>query len=205
LGVTVYRRVAISIVLVVACLAAPLGASADQRKPTANSSELEQSTITGNAFQGASGSIKVNETAGNGNAQANITVLSATPATVTLRQTVSTGISDTGNANITGNAFAGTVGAIQLNQSAGSGNAQGNVIVVQLGGGASQLSDDALSQSVASDPPHQGNDPPGGDTVTASGCAFHGSSGVVQINQVAGSSNRTMNSFQLQLQTGPGH
>jgi hypothetical protein len=205
LDVTVYRRVAISVALVATALTVPLTASADQRRSNANSGALEQSTITGNAFQGASGSVKVNETAGNGNAQSNITVVSGSPTAVILRQTVSGGASDSGEVHISANAFAGAFGTIQVNQSAGSGNAQGNVIVVQLGGDVSQLNDDVLSQTVASDPHIQGNDPPRGDSVTTSRSAFQGSGGVVQINQVAGSSNRTINSFQLQLQTGPGH
>jgi hypothetical protein len=201
--VTVYRRVTISIVLAVAAFSVPLCASADQRKPNADPSASEQSTIADHAFQNAAGSVKVNETAGNGNAQTNITVVSDTPATVILRQQVSAG-SETGDADITGHAFAGSMGAIQLNQSAGSGNAQGNVLVVQLGG-VSQLNDDALSQTVSTDSAHPGNDPPGGNSVHVSGQAFNGAGGVVQVNQVAGSSNRTVNCFHLELQTGPGH
>ncbi|MGH7737055.1 MAG: hypothetical protein ACREMP_04210 [Candidatus Tyrphobacter sp.] len=166
----------------------------------------EQATIAGSAFAGASGSIKVNEAAGNGNAQANIAVLSSGSAThVSLTQRVSGFAHDTGIATIADGAFAGASGALQLNQAAGSGNAQGNVIVVQLGGAATSLSDAALSSAVASSRTSGTNThSSGGNVAGISGRAFSGASGVVQINQTAGSSNRTTNSFQLQLQPGPG-
>ncbi len=165
----------------------------------------EQSTISGSAFQGASGSIKVNEAAGNGNAQANITVLSSGNIVVGLSQKVSGLEHDTGNATIGDTAFAGASGAIQLNQVAGSGNTQGNVIVLQLDGHATLLTDAALSNAVASpERPETDSHSSGGNSTSISSHAFSGASGVVQINQTAGTSNRTTNSFQLQLQPGPG-
>jgi hypothetical protein len=202
--VTVYRRLAICAMLAASvALSSTLNVAAhpqkhDDKPPGA----LDQTTISGSAFNGASGSIKVNETAGNGNQQANIFVLSNGNTNVYLHQSNAADTLESGSVLIRG-AFAGSTGAIQVNQSAGAGNAQGNVVVVQLGTG---LSNSDLSQVVSSPQNDQpNNNSAAGNTATISHGAFNGSSGVVQINQTAGSSNHTVNSFSLQLQTaGPG-
>lgn len=202
---TVCLRAVIPSVAAIVVLGAPciaLGHGNDHGRPTGGP---EQATISGSAFAGASGSIKVNEAAGNGNEQANISVLSLGGTVhVSLTQRVSGLAHDTGSATISDSAFAGASGALQLNQVAGSGNAQGNVIVVQLGGTTTSLTDAALSNTVASShTPAEKTHSSGGNVSGISGHAFSGASGVLQINQTAGSSNRTANSFQLQLQSGP--
>lgn len=107
------------------------------------------------------------------------------------------------NATLSGNAFQGANGVVQLNEAAGNGNSQGNIAVLQLGDNVVKLDDSALSQNVSSIPGSGRVHSSGGNTVGASSNAFAHSGGVVQINQVAGSSNHTINSFQLLLQTGP--
>lgn len=202
---TVLRWLAIPTVLAAVALCAPSGVSADTKRADVKPNSLDQATVGGNAFRNARGSIQVNESAGNANLQANVTVVSHGTTVVTVHQSTQTDAAEAGDASIAGNAFAGAFGAIQLNQSAGAGNAQGNVIVLQLGGNVTPLSDSALDATIASSHfSRQSQDSSGANHVGASNGAFANVGGVVQVNQTAGSANHTVNSFELQLQTGPG-
>lgn len=102
-----------------------------------------------------------------------------------------------GRTSIDDFAFSGASGILQVNQSAGAGNAQANVV---------RVSDSALSAALP-----QQNVPPGtsssagSNAISVSKTAFSNAKGIVQINQVAGSTNRTANTFVLQLPVNAGH
>jgi hypothetical protein len=182
----------------------PCSAQADGSKIKSLSPSGNTASINASAFgTSARGSIQVNQTAGNGNLQANVNVIGATPSTVVLKQSPVVTAAEAGNAIFAGRAFANAFGTIQVNQSAGAGNAQGNVINVQSGSATIQLTDSAMAATTSS-PRHADSDLPNtGSTVSASQGSFAGTGGIVQVNQTAGTANHTVNSFQLQLPHGP--
>lgn len=104
-------------------------------------------TIGGNAFGNASGLISVNEVSGTDNLQANSIAIGIGPGAQALsgnnlsQVTGGAGQTPTGSSSndrvaIGGNAFAHANGLVQLNQTAGSGNASANrfALEINLGG-----------------------------------------------------------------------
>ena len=125
--------------LVLSALAAP--AAADDR-----------AVIEGQAAAGTGGRIAVNQAAGTGNAQANLFAIGqlGSPAVALVAgvddaalagvagDTTSGGAQPTSRpreAFIADDAFRGSQGVVQVNQTAGVGNASTNAIVLQLPGG----------------------------------------------------------------------
>jgi len=101
--------------------------------------DLSVAKIGGEAFSGASGAIGINQASGAANAQANnVAIAFGVGAEVTaetdLAQTVTgeplkapvSGGEQQRHASVADTAFSGTRGIVQLNQSAGVGNATGN-------------------------------------------------------------------------------
>ncbi len=195
---------AFAVAMLVALSGVPATALADGPKQT-NSAGPDQAVIAGQSFDGVAGAIRLNQTAGNGNAQANVIVITngAGVKVRLIQQTDATGTVD-GRASILDQSFSGAVGAIQVNQSAGNGNAQGNLILLELGSGTSELNDGTLRSMVSEQ--HTGGyaGPHGTNVVGASPGAFAKASGIVQVDQVAGTGNSTANSFHLQIQLGTG-
>lgn len=170
------------------------------------------------AGRDASGRIAINQAAGTGNAQANLAAIALTPDGLGViglqsRQTVLAGDRNRdASARIGGGALRGSDGLLSINQVAGAGNAQANVIGIGQGGaglaglllaqGVAGLEDAALA-SIAGDTPVEG-------TATATplreavitGDALRDSRGVVQINQTAGVGNRSANAIVLLLPGG---
>lgn len=178
--------------------------------PHARADDLVDTAVIANgSFGSARGSVHVNEAAGNGNAQANVAAVSNGPALPLKRFTQQTGASGAGGgrATIQDFAFSGASGLLQLNQSAGTGNAQGNAAVLRAGVPLSQMNDDALAAAL----PVQQTSPSSTratgvtDSTSASAGAFAHTAGVVQINQCAGAGNSTANGFILQVQKGVVH
>lgn len=189
---------------------------------------VDQARIGDNAVRGASGRIAVNQAAGIGNVQANLAAIALSPqgigrAHAQARQQPASAAdrSRTARVRIDGDAFAGSHGALAVNQVAGSGNAQANLFVVGQSpfGGASAAAviaglpgsaptdiapaDDAALAAVAGEPTPESTDTiaPIRRARIADG-AFRGSQGVVQVNQTAGVGNFSTNAIVLQLPGG---
>ena len=119
----------------------------------ASGNSVANAQIGGSAFSNSSGLIGINQASGAGNAQANIISIgiglnAKAAADAELAQTVTgVGASDSKNSNsnapkmatIEGNAFNGSRGVVQVNQSAGVGNATGNSFAMRVETGAGGL------------------------------------------------------------------
>ncbi len=88
---------------------------------------------------------------------------------------------------------------LSINQSSGNANAQANVIAIGIGSQANAVAESVLATSA---PRQAAPKTARVREASVSEGAFHGARGVVQINQTAGSNNRTSNQFALQVQTG---
>src|SRR5689334_8904911 len=110
----------------------------------------DSAVLAGRSFGTARGSVHVNEAAGNGNAQANVAAAVNGPALPLRRYTQQTGATSAGGgrASIQDFAFSGASGLLQLNQTAGTGNAQGNAAILRTGVPASSMNDDALAAAI---------------------------------------------------------
>lgn len=157
------------------------------------------------AFASVAGSVRVNEAAGAENEQANVAALSSGSrgAGATLMQQTTPTVNAGGTAALDGSVFSYAIGLVQVNQTAGAGNAEGNVAIVRTSVPADELSDSALAAVI---PVQLTGAAPGastnGDVASSSPAAFAHASGIVQINQSAGTGNRTANVFFLQTQQG---
>lgn len=161
-------------------------------------SPLEDASIVGSSFGMAIGAIGVNQSVGNGNVQANVAVidLGGSAHVQLMQQHVAPGSADGGSAVID-NAFTHAIGVIQINQSAGSDNAQSNVTI---------LGDGSLSATVPINTPGAITSSNGyHDVVRTTGSAFSNAKGIVQVNQTAGAGNSSANSLSLQLPSVAGH
>jgi len=155
----------------------------------------ENAAINGNAVTNVTGVIAVNQTAGNGNVQSNVAVIGKSVPVV--KQSAALVQGETGRSSIGSFAFSGANGILQVNQSAGSGNAQANVVYVT----DSVLSATVPQQSVPPGAPASN----GANAISVAKTAFSHAKGLVQVNQIAGTSNRTANTFVLQLPGLAGH
>lgn len=160
--------------------------------------------------QGA-GSLALNQSAGSGNAQANLAVLGLSEGALQLgvdsKQQAAPafqGKHAAALAAIDARAFSGASGLIALNQAAGDGNMQVNLALVGVASWA-ELSIDQLG--VANVAPAPDGAP---DTSTAlrapratiADSAFAGARGIVQVSQLAGAGNSTANIFALRVSVG---
>jgi hypothetical protein len=112
---------------------------------TANFGTSNNASVSGNAFDGASGNIGVNVASGDDNEQLNGLAASTTDDNVYSTATASTNqqsqgnvtlngpycdTSTSNNASLSGNAFEGASGNIGVNVAAGTGNMQANTLAV---------------------------------------------------------------------------
>lgn len=174
---------------------------------------LATSRIDGNALAGASGATAVNLSAGDFNQQANLRAFAA-GGSVQLhagqqqRDNVGTA-PDVASASIGGHALASASGMTSINQASGTANAQLNAIAAGLAAqGIRETTDGALSAAVSASAGGQ----QAGDAAAAAGSsrsvavessALRGYQGVLQLNQAAGSGNRTGNQLVLSLPATP--
>jgi|GEM_PF-2773010 len=98
---------------------------------------------------------------------------------------------------ITDDAFAGARGVIAVNQSAGSHNAQSNAVAIAVG--PSALGSDALLNVQRPGVPIRGAGSTSRNVAELSGGAFRSASGIVQINQIAGSGNVVHNAVSVRV------
>ena len=167
-----------------------------------------QSLIGNGAVIGATGVIAINEASGLDNVQANQGVLTNGKVPLNLigsSQSASTNARTTAaRSTIGSNAFSNTSGLIEVNQSAGVGNLQRNSAVIGSGPiGAELVADGVLSATTAkggglgrSGENHDARE------VSIGADALKNVSGIVQINQTAGSGNVSSNSFVLRPPAG---
>ncbi|AJP57205.1 hypothetical protein UC34_09715 [Pandoraea vervacti] len=167
-------------------------------------------TIENGVAVGVSGALGVNQAAGVNNVQANSAVVAnggglTTGATSTNQQAFVATTTGAASAVIQGNAFSGTSGLMQINQTSGAGNLQRNATVIVSGdaSGVASVSDTALSAAISKGGPAGHNNL--NDqfrTASISSDAFRGASGVLQVNQSAGIGNVTANVFVLRPPAG---
>jgi hypothetical protein len=170
-----------------------------------------RSIIDGHVLSGSRGRNAVNMAAGDANAQINAAAIALNPngvANVDLNTKQNLhqnsrpvpGISESG---IAGNAFTNSIGALSINQTSGTGNAQINGMAIGIGQDVNVMSESMLSNMSTGAGLASHHEPDEGSrTATISDSAFTGSRGLVQVNQSAGSGNRTANNFVIQLELG---
>ncbi|WDS38238.1 hypothetical protein [Pseudoxanthomonas sp.] len=178
---------------------------------------LTDSRLDGQALSDASGAIAVNIAAGDANLQANLRSIARgqrADAQVDARQLVADD-RDIGDgpmhatASIGGNALNGANGLVSINQASGSGNTELNVVTAALAErGIRETSDEALALPVrdasAGERSSQGTSGPAGSRrVAVESTALQGFTGVLQLNQIAGSGNTTSNQLGISVQATP--
>jgi hypothetical protein len=165
-----------------------------------------RTAIEESALAGSTGNIAVNNAAGIGNTQANMAVIGIgeelAGASIRSRQQAQrrTRMGANENAEIGSHAFRATSGIVAVNQSSGSGNAQANLVAIAFGN-LSEVSIDQLARVSATEDSSATAqaDEPGTRRAAISDSAFAGASGIVQVNQAAGSGNSSANVFALSI------
>ncbi len=155
---------------------------------------------------GYQGNLSINQAAGERQQQANarvINVVAAAASATTVRQTLEqlpagSAARDT-RASIDGNAFSAGSGVVGVNQAAGLGNQQANVLSVTLLAAPQSLDDNVLAQSVSRADESFSAITVGERRAHMSNEAFSGSRGVVQLNQSSGIGNRTANHLSIRV------
>lgn len=155
---------------------------------------------------GYQGNLSVNQAAGDLQQQANVRLISvggAGASASTIRQALAPlpagSAARSTAASIDGNAFSGGSGALGVNQAAGLGNQQANVLSVTLLAAPQSLDDSVLAQSVTRADESFSATPVGERRAEMSNEAFSGSRGVVQLNQSSGIGNRTANHLSIRV------
>tara|TARA_B100001063_G_C16727460_1_gene537283 strand:- start:170 stop:772 length:603 start_codon:yes stop_codon:yes gene_type:complete len=171
---------------------------------------LENSSlINGNVLQGQ-GRIGVNMAAGDQNAQINAAALAVSygqgaHATLDLQQNVRLTEAEWAHdstSTITENAFSNATGVISVNQVSGLGNAQVNAVAIGLGIEGEAITEIGLASATTGYNAELAPTDTGHREARIDDKAFDGSSGLIQVNQLAGSGNATANSFQLNISLG---
>ncbi|MCD9086536.1 hypothetical protein [Stenotrophomonas sp. SY1] len=171
------------------------------------------SRIDGNALSGANGAIAVNQAAGDLNLQANLFSLanggraSANVSASQRRQADTFNSPMQANALIGGNALVGASGIASINQASGGGNTELNAVTATLATqGIREASDEAMASSAAfasAGGQPAVSDPRATRRVGVEASALRGFDGVLQLNQIAGSSNATENRLSISVQGNP--
>ncbi|MGF6641908.1 hypothetical protein [Paraburkholderia sp. GAS82] len=167
-----------------------------------------QSLIGSGVANGATGVVAINEAAGLDNAQANQGVITGGQVPLNL---ISSSQSASANAKTTAarsdigsNAFSNTSGLIEVNQSAGVGNLQRNSALI----GAAPVEGEIVADGVLSATTAKNGGSVGSAQnhdareVSIGADALKNVSGIVQINQAAGTGNVSSNSFVLRPPAG---
>lgn len=176
---------------------------------------LAETRVDERAFNGASGAIAINLSAGDLNQQSNQRAFASggrASAPVAVHQARTSDRFDApaqATAVIGGQAFADARGLVSINQASGSGNAERNAIAVTLAqqgireASDEQLSSPAFASAGLQHPNGQGGAETADRKVAVEASALRGFEGVLQLNQIAGSGNATDNQLVLSVQTVP--
>ena len=196
-------------IALIVCILAAASARAGNDDYAAMLGYLANSRIDGNALRGATGASAVNLSAGDLNQQANLRAFAvggAAQATVASDQSHRDDHADAplhASASIGGAAFANGRGIASINQASGSGNTELNAVAAALAQqGIRETTDGSLSAVVSASARGQPSTSPRGPadgtrSVAVEAGAMKGYSGVLQLNQVAGSGNATGNQLLL--------
>lgn len=167
------------------------------------------SRAQGNVAAGSQGIMAINLAAGDSNAQLNASALAISTGlgvqSLQLRQRINFSAIDQAQDSISTigeSAFSNTQGALSVNQVSGVGNAQINAISIGIGLEGAAISDAQLAASTSGQAASTQDDPQFRREARIEGQAFKGSSGLVQVNQLAGTGNATANNFQLSVELG---
>lgn len=167
------------------------------------------SQIHGNVAGSGQGIMAINLAAGDSNAQLNASALAISVGqgvqSMQLRQNINFSAIDQAQdsiSTISENAFTNAQGALSVNQVSGVGNAQINAISIGVGLEGAVISDAQLAATTSGHATAALEDPQYRREARIEGQAFKGSSGLVQVNQLAGTGNATANSFQLKVELG---
>ncbi len=171
-----------------------------------------QAVIQDMALKGSRGVIGVNIAAGDSNVQLNARALAfsvgqgvASASVHAVQRVQMPGEApDSAVSLIQGSAFSNASGMISVNHASGVANAQVNDIAIGFAIGGVAVTESELSLTVTGQPGGQSSQSQIQQhrEASISGSAFEGASGVVQINQLAGSGNATSNSFGLTVSVG---
>ena len=154
------------------------------------------------ALSNIRGSMGVNMVAGNNNQQGNLAAIAISgPAVIQFGQLnqSTTNLNGSQSVAILGSALSQNRGLGGINQGAGEGNQQLNAFALSLDdSGLGVVTDINLSSSVAKTP---GGKPPANTTTSIylDDTALTGSKGVIQVNQVTGQGNQSVNMVSLPL------
>jgi len=158
---------------------------------------------------GGQGLVAINLAAGDSNAQLNASALAISVGQgiqeMQLRQNINFSAIDQAQdsiSTINENAFANVQGALSVNQVSGVGNAQINAISIGIGLDGAAVTDTQLAATTSGQSISALADPQYRREARIEGQAFKGSSGLVQVNQLAGTGNATANNFQLKVELG---
>jgi hypothetical protein len=169
--------------------------------------------MDGEFAQHTAGRISVNQAAGTSHAQANVATLSTDQANVVSLQSVGSAQAGLSAASqMSGAAFNSASGIVSINQTSGTANAQVNVAAIAPNVSVMQrqvrhiepLADNALSGVAAQQGRRQDTSPAteGRQDASIASTALRNTSGVVQVNQTAGTGNVTSNTFVLRPPAG---
>ncbi len=161
-----------------------------------------QTLISDHAFSGARGVIGINEAAGNGNVQVNAAAVGSGANRIRITQITDATGHGSGGAVIGAYAFAGSSGLLRINQTSGSGNAQSNSVLVRFDVTGQPLSQGDLAAIITPTKTSGTRSSTAGQQVSVAKTAFAGASGIIQLNQSAGSGNSTANSLAVHIDTG---
>lgn len=172
-----------------------------------------QTVIGDSVLEGSRGVVGVNMAAGDSNVQLNAKALavgvgqgaSAIARVRTSQHVDYSGYGpDSAVTSIDGTAFSNSAGMISINQVSGVGNAQTNDVAIAFALGGVAVAESELGLTVTGQPisPLAEHEALQHREVSISGTAFTSTSGLVQINQLAGSGNATANSFDLSVSLG---
>ena len=176
--------------------------------------EAEQYTATseivGDSLSQVHGTLSVNQAAGDSNAQSNSRAIAVSQESglaiaytydkqsVDMNQVT---IPDVAVTRISDQAFGGAGGLISINQASGAQNMQLNAFAMAMNI-TGELSDASLAGTLADAPVALPGSTVPSDTQRAAlidSTAFTGATGVVQINQAAGSGNVAFNRFEMSM------
>lgn len=173
---------------------------------------LTHSRLEGQVLAGASGSIKLNQAAGDLNRQYNGHALaSGEQASVQVAvaprsndDQLATGTALQARAELTGQVLQGASGLASLNQASGQANGQANAVAISV---SAQAAPGAPAMLAPLPRPAGTSDrrpvAVGVRQALITGQALAGYAGVLQLNQIAGSFNVVENRLGLHVQTGP--
>lgn len=195
------------IVLLLLAQLSPTPGYAGDALPVTVNPALAESEIHGMALSNVSGVVSVNQAAGDGNAQANSRAIAVSGEQSVALAYVVTGQSSMDNnfsmpevaiTRISDSAFQNSSGLLSVNQAGGVSNLQLNTFVLS-GSINGEVSDAALAETLtdAAAVPVEGASSTSRRSAMIEGGAFVGASGVVQLNQAAGSGNLTSNRFEM--------